>query len=416
MGRKRKNAEQLALEHELGLPEFAVCGKEEKDGDVLYIVEARERPKCWNCGKSDRMVIHSTTPVYISDLPRFGKRTGLRVNKRRYECLDCKAVTPDSFESYQGRMTVRLRERIKSDTLYRPFAKVSDDYGFSASKISGLFNEKVQECAKIYHPSMPETLAIDTMPMHGGKAIYTAFIDLDGSKARTIEISNATSRKATEDCLKRLNNPHRCKRIFLAPKNEYRLASRFILGKDITLIVDKTHVLQALQGAFDSIRLDISKKNAIKDRTRAFSANRLLLTTDFEKLNINQSEHLNTLLEKYPEFRPAYDLKEAFLNVYGADNAESAQAYYQEWKEACHSENITGYDSFIELIDSWYDEVFAYFDNTGEEEKISSAKAEIQKIDREGFRYKFEVLRAKILYRNIESQPPTGKIDFSKFK
>ena len=125
---------------------------------------------------------------------------------------------------------------------------------------------------------------------------------------------------------------------------------------------------------------------------------------------------MNTLLEKYPEFRPAYDLKEAFLNVYGADNAESAQAYYQEWKEACHSENITGYDSFIELIDSWYDEVFAYFDNTGEEEKISSAKAEIQKIDREGFRYKFEVLRAKILYRNIESQPPTGKIDFSKFK
>lgn len=415
MGRKRKNAEQTALGYELGLPEFIVTGKEEKGDDVLYTVSAKERPRCLNCGKADRMVIHSTSPVLVSDLPRFGKRVGLRIEKRRYTCLECNYVTPDSFESYEGRMTVRLRERIKSETLYRPFSKIANDYGFSSSKINDLFNEKIRECSKQYHPCMPDSLAIDTMPVHGGKAIYTVFIDLDSDVPRTVEISNATSQRAAVDCLNRLSNPRKCKRVFLAPKNEYRYAARTVMGRDIPLIVDRTHVIQEMYKSFDNIRLDISKRTAIKSRTRSFTSNRLLLTTDYEKLLLKQSRHLESLFKSYPEFQPAYELKEAFLNIYGADNAESAKAYYKEWKEACVSEGVTGYNGLIALIDSWYDEVFAYFDNIGEEEKISSAKDVILKIDREGYRYKFEVLRAKILYRNIETQPLAGKVDFSKF-
>ena len=109
-------------------------------------------------------------------------------------------------------------------------------------------------------------------------------------------------------------------------------------------------------------------------------------------------------------------MKEAFLNIYGADNAESAKLYYQEWKDACQSEGETGYDAFIYLIDSWYDEVFAYFDNIGEEDKITAAKAAVLQVDREGFRYKFEVLRAKIIYRNLASEPLAKVMDFDKFK
>lgn len=416
MGRKRKNAEQTALGYELGLPEFIVTGKNEKDNDVLYTVCARERPICWKCKKAGRMVIHSSREVKVYDLPRFGKRVGLCVEKRRYECLDCESVTPDSFKSYKGKMTVRLRERIKTETLYRPFKQIAAEYGISPSKINDLFKEKQEECAKVYHPVMPENLAIDIMPVHGGKASYTVIIDLDGDTAHTVEISNATSQRATVDCLKRLSDPQRCKRVFLAPRNEYRNAARTIMGRDILLIVDQTHVIMELKRSFDELRLGISKRNSTKSRTRAFTANRLLLTTDYEQLQNNQYRHLDSLLENYPEFRPAYELKEAFLNIYGADNAESAKAYYEEWKEACVTEGVTGYDKFIELIDSWYDEVFAYFDNVGEEEKISAAKDVILQIDREGYRYKFEVLRAKALYRNVENQPPAGKVDFSKFK
>lgn len=415
MGRKQASPVSIGLERELGLPEFIVTGKEEIDGDVLYTVYASKRPVCWSCGY-ENPAIHSTSSVYVADLPRYGQRVGLRVQKQRYTCPKCKATTPDDFTSYQGKMTVRLRERIKRETLYRPFKKISEEYGCSPTKVNELFNEKQAECARKYHPTMPVNLAIDRMPIHAGKTKYTILVDLDDASGKTVEISNAISQSAAEACLGRLNEPSRCKRVFLDLHEGYRKAVRSVLGEGVIVVVDRNHVVQALYEAFDGIRVELSKKNVVKNRNRAFAANRLLLNTDYEKLNRRQCEHLAALIENYPEFQPAYELKEAFLNIYGADNADSAKAYYQEWKNACQTEGVAGFDGFIGLIDAWYDEVFAYFDNTGEEEKITAAKAAVLKIDREGFRYKFDVLRAKILYRNIVDEPLTGMMDFGKFK
>lgn len=401
---------------ELDLEGLIVVNKKEKDGDVVYFAESSSIPTCINCRTGSHFRVHDKRESKIYDLPRFGKRTGILLTRKRYVCTYCGYNTSDVFPGIDGRMTKRLRDVIKKETLFFPFTDLAEKYGVSSTTVNKLFQEMSDECARRYKPKVPDVMGIVRLPMHRGKTFYTAVIDVGLDDGTVVELSNAASKQGAEACFERMISNKNLHLVISDLYSPYRDAIREMFDEDIGIVVDKHYVLQLLRSSFDRIRLDIQKKYTGRKMSRSFSQSRFLTQTDYYTLDKRREQHMNQLLDECPELRDPYELKEAFVAIYDADNSDTATSQYREWKKECLSLGVKGYYGFIDTVDSLEKEVFRYFDTPDYYAQISNAVSKVQEIDREGYRYKYEVLRAKALYRNLHSVKRSTRIDFDQFQ
>ena len=413
-GPKKKEIPEYTKE--LDLEGLVVVDKKEKDGDVVYVAESASTPVCINCQTSKRFRVHDKRESRIYDLPRFGKRTGILLTRKRYVCTFCGYNTSDEFSCINGRMTERLREAIKEETLYYPFTDIADKYGVSSATVNNLFVEMRAECARKYKPRIPNIMGITRLPIHRGKTIYTAVIDVELDRGTVVELSSAVSKEGAEACFERMIANKDLSLIVSDLWDPYRDAVRETFGNEINIVVSRDYVLQLLRKTFDDIRLEIQRKYTAKKMSRNFSRSRFLTQSDYYTLDKRREKHLNQLLDECPELRDPYDLKEAFVAIYDIDNYDTALLHYDEWKKECLSLGVEGYQKFIDTVDSWKEEVFRFFDAPDYYSQIFNAVEKIQTIDREGFRYKYDVLRAKVLYRNMYRLKKNTRVDFDQFE
>lgn len=414
--REPKRKEIPEFTRELALDGLIVVDRKEKDGDVVYAAEAASTPICINCESSLRFRVHDKRVSKIYDLPRFGKRTGILLTRKRYVCTFCGYNTSDVFPCISGRMTERLRDVIKKETLYYPFTEIADRYGVSSATVNNLFLEMKTECSRKYKPKVPNIMAVTRLPIHRGKAFYTAVVDVGLDGGTVVELSNATSKEGAEACFERMIANKDLSLVVSDLWDPYREAIREIFGSDTAIVVSKEYVLEHLRRTFEKIRLDILKKYTAKKTSRNVSQSRFLTQTDYYSLDMIRERHLNQLLNECPELRAPYELKEAFVAIYDTDNYDTALSQYEEWKKECRSSGVKGYDSFIDTLDRWEEEVFRYFKAPDHYKQIFNAIEKVQAIDREGYRYKYEVLRAKALYRNMYSEKKNTRVDFDQFE
>ena len=120
----------------------------------------------------------------------------------------------------------------------------------------------------------------------------------------------------------------------------------------------------------------------------------------------------------YPQLENLYLLKESFRDIYvNAKSSTEAQWMFSEWCAACKEYHITAYDSFIDTVNEWSKEIFAYFDYPDMERtnaQTESLNRKIRTIARDGRGYKFDVLRKKIILSRYVFEP-SEKFSFNDF-
>lgn len=405
---------------DIGLPEFKVIDRQEKDKDYLYILEPKEeivRPKiCPVCGGTHINIQRKATQK-VTDLYEYDHRVGLFIKGHRYECMSCGKTMGEKYLSIDGSMTVRLKEEIKRESFLKTFKELATKYSFTVPTISAIFSEEAAKKEENYVLTMPEVLGIDEV--HLDKKYYGVYVSVNKDNGRIIEMTKSRSKNTVADTIRRMKDPQNLKYVTMDMWEPYKDAVREVFP-DMEIIIDRFHVMKAMLLDLDEIRKAITKKSKDKKERKSLKNNRFLILRSNENLERWQRNALDKLLKDYPELEKPYMLKESFRNIYDlAESLEEAEQMYQEWINGCCDENgeLIYYETFINTVDNWHNEIFSYFKHKDEHDKTNaqteSFNNRIKEVAGQGRGYTFDVLRAKMIFGG--SKPVVQKYDFDAF-
>ena len=395
------NVSKDGLEHELELSEFVVTDRKSLPGrGILYSVESAVKPPCPAC-KFANMTQHGSSVKYYHDLPKFGRRVVLKVTKRRYICPECGTTTTDVFKSLaDGAMTNRLREYIKAETLFYPMPALCKKYDLPQTTVYRLFNEKIKSYEGYYIPMMPSKLCIAAMQSNAGG--ITLFID--PSNGHIIEVSADQKQLSVRKKLHNFFHVEDCGLAIIDLHDNYLAALQAVIPKAV-VITDKVFIQREFLQVYRKTREEICQP--IKaSKNRIFRIRASLLDPPALSLGAKKQKELTSLLDQFPELRPSYTAKEAFLKILEMkDKGQAVQAYH-DWQNKCRNTKVK-FDEFWDMAESWKDVILNTFDYEDNVlcDHIRSAEALAMDIDKESGGYSFEALRGKLVYRWKEDKP-----------
>lgn len=379
--------------NQLNLPEFKVIEVQENEHDLLFIVEAIEPPKaCYECG-STSYYSHGKAGRFVRDLSSFGKRVGITVQGHRYKCRDCGATFSEVYSSIDERdkMTNRLREHIKKQSLKQPFANIADEYSISPTTVKRIFNEFVEQQERLMVFKAPRVLGIDEA--HLNKQMRGVFTDIEGLKV--LDILKDRSKQTVIKFLKSIPDNHKIEIVTTDMWQPYKDAISEALPHAIQ-IVDKFHVIQYSTKAMEDSRKAFRKTLTDKQRKQLMH-DRFILLKNKEDLKPQEKWNLQIWFATFPTLKVAYELKEGLRDMYLCETREEAEKYFKQWKKSI-PEDMAAFRDVANMINNWHNEIFNYFDNRLTNAFTESINNLIKSIEKRGRGYSFEVLRIKVLF------------------
>ncbi len=384
----------------LNLPAFTMLGTQEDDLDLHFTLETVSQPSfCPCCGtRNGNLVGFGRDLQLFMDTPMYGKRVGLHIKRQRMLCRDCKSTfyepLPDMHDDH--RATKRLIEYIEKRVLLREtFARIANDVGLSEWTIRSIFNEYSARRQKAYYPVTPRFLGIDEAHLFR----HYRCVLTDVEKRTMIDLLVNRNASTVISYLRKMPNRYRIEIVCMDMWQPYRDSVRIVL-REARIVIDKFHVVRYASDALDAARKEL-RKNLTDKQRKTLMHDRFALLKRPNTLNAHEQLVLAHWLT-YPQMKLAYELKEDFYNIF--DNSASrkeAEHEYEHWLKRITPLIKPYFEPLTKAVDNWYEEIFSYFDLLPN--PITNAYTEqlngiIKLINKNGRGYKFEVLRAKILF------------------
>lgn len=366
----------------------------DENGDYHYqLSHILEVEWCPLCG-SFEIVKFGVKERKVRDINQFGKRVGIIIRNQRYKCNKCGSIffTPTESIDTNAKITRRLKEYIKEQSLKRPFLNIADELGMTDTTVRRIFKSYIETLDASRALKAPRVLGIDENHLSGQyRAVFT-----DVEKRIVLDILPKRNKKDVKRFIHNLPEKSHIICVTIDMWNPYREAAYEELGNDITIVIDKFHVIKMVNVALETIRRRL-RSQLPKGQNKYLRNNKYLLLSNSEDLSIERQQQLMDLFEKHPVFETPHKLKEAFRSIYlQSETRADAEKAFDEWKVA-----VDGYPEFEEIaatVDNWNVEIFNYFDMPFTNAATESLNNAINEISRKGKGYTFEVLRAKVLY------------------
>ncbi len=379
--------------------EFRILERHEDEDCITYDLEPIETPVvCPTCG-FDNIKQNGKNTRRARDLSEHAKRVGLIIHSHRYFCLNCHTSWSLSFKSIDDRakMTRRMHDYICIQALKVPFSHIKDDLDISVPTIKDIFDEHIRLLDSRRKLIAPRVLGLDENYLGNQyRCIYT-----DIENRLILDITEDRKLRTVQNWLFSLPEKERIECVTMDMWGSYKDAVNAELP-DVPIIVDKFHVIKALNDNLDKIRKRIRDSLTSADR-RHVKNNRWLLLKNNEELKDIDRVRLEELLRRFPQFKRPYALKEQFRAIYKLSDRYCAEAAYKEWK--ANAEQMGLYQDFIKTVENWENEIFNYFDYRQTNAITEALNAACKEISAAGRGYSFDVLRAKILYGTAAKKP-----------
>ena len=382
------------MPNKLNLPRYDVLSTKETDHDLHIEVETVLPPKtCFSCN-SDNIVGGGRQEILIKDTPMYGKRVGIYVKARRFQCRSCgKTHTerlPDVVEG--ARMTTRLYNWIASRSLDNTFVSIANDIGVSEGTVRNIFNEYVAELAKTIIFETPQWMGIDEI--HIIKKPRCVITNIEQNTV--VDMLQDRSKVLVTNYLMKLKDRHSIKCVTMDMWLPYKDAVNGVLPQAF-IVVDKFHVLkmanQCLEVIRKGIRADLSKK-----QVRGLMHDRFVLLKREAKLEPFERIRLESWVKNFPALGEAYQAKERFFAFYDAMSIPEAKGLYSAWERNLTPAIREAFKPLTTAMGNWETEIMNYFEHPVTNAYTESLNSLIRVVERNGRGYSFDALRAKVLY------------------
>ena len=128
----------------LNLPAYTVIAIDQNDNDYHIDAVVKEPPRnCPHC-RSDNLVGFGRREQMVRDLPTHGRRVGLYVDTRRFQCRACSQTFYESLPDLDERrpMISRLVKWVGKQAINRTFVSIAEEVGIDEKSVRSIFRNQ----------------------------------------------------------------------------------------------------------------------------------------------------------------------------------------------------------------------------------------------------------------------------------
>jgi transposase len=385
----------------LGLPDLRTITVLSQPGEKTIVVESvLDRPACPSCSKESRWVHkHGASEQEIRDIPHGIWPTVLRIKRNRFKCTACEKTWMEEIPSLDSDrlMTKRLCDFIVKRCLKDTNYSVAGDVGLDESTIRSVFKDFVGLMERHDRPETPRVLGIDEIHL---KDVLCVLTDLEAKKV--FDLLPSRTKDYLDPYFGALPGKDRVKVVVADMWRAYHdLARTHFPGRPV--VVDKFHVVRFAQNGLDEIRKRTGRSLSHDQKIRLKDERFLLLTRE-KSLTDEEWERVRPWLAQFPDLRAAYETKERLSSLYEGQDRAEADRLLGECLRRIPSHLDNDFKALISIVKNWRPEILAYFENPFTNGFTEGVNAAIRQIDRQGRGYSFEILRARLLYKEVATK------------
>ena len=377
----------------LNLPCYKVRGIQENEHDYHVEVETVESPAaCPHC-QSANLVGFGRREQMVKDLPMHGRRVGLYIDTRRYQCRGCGKTFYEPLPEIDEKrlMTKRLAQWMGKQSIRRTFASIAEEVGCTEFTVRSVFNDYVNELEKTIRFETPKWMGIDEIHLIKPRGVIANI-----QNNTIVELLPNRNKDTVVRFLHHLEGKDRIQYVAMDMWAPYRDACHGVIP-DATIVIDKFHVVKMANEALEKVRKSLRESLSPKQR-RGLMHDRFVLLKRERDLNDREALLLSGWIKNYQELGEAYRLKEQFFGIYDAESPDKAQAKYLQWERSLTPEIADAFSDITRAWGNWTWPILAYFEHPVTNAYTESLNSLIRVMNRLGRGYSFEALRAKILF------------------
>lgn len=378
----------------LGWDSWRILSVEPREHD--YLITTEREPGlfvCPHCGSS-HLHRHDTRRQLFLDTPIHGKRVGICVLKKRWQCQECHRgfyerlpeMHPEHF------MTRRLVSYIEQQALRHTFVDVAESIGVDEGTVRHIFaayQKRQQQQIVLVAPSQ---IGIDEVKIDG--AMRGVIVDMEHH--RILDILPDRKKMTVLHFLLHLEGKESVKWVTMDMWKSYLDVVHQALPQ-ARVAVDKFHVVRLANRALEAVRRRIRKALSDKQRKTLMHDKYILL---HRRADLSESQLL--ILQAWtlnlPELGAAYELKESYFDLWAA---------YHTWRERIPAHLEEDSKPLLTAMENWEAEIFNHFEANLTNAYTETLNGIIKTLVHQSRGASVDVIRAKIrLHGGLHAPAP----------
>lgn len=379
------------------------------------IAEPLTLPECPDCDRTASVGVltpSGTLVQKVRDEPRENRRFVIHFIRQRFRCSCGRNLLQPLAGIAEGRsITVRGAVYTALECFGRSFDEVAERVGVSSKTVKEIFADLICMLDAKRTLEAPEVLGIDGVCVGRRKHKRSYCLLTNISNSSVLELLNKSTMLELTRFLKQLPHKEKIKVVAIDMARGTLDVIEKILPKAV-VVIDPFHVVRMLNDSVNKVvRIRQEGLTPAEHKRLMKGGNRFLLLKRRFELTPDQKEKLDNWFKEVPEFKQAYDLKEAGYDIYKATTRRTAEKRFEEWKASIPENLKPTFQGFLGTIGRWKKYIFNYFDHRVSNAFTESKNRDIKSLQRQGRRTSFPVIRAKLVHTDVARKPPQLKAE-----
>ena len=318
--------------------------------------------RCPECERRCRIVRHTTELRRWEDLTLMGMKVLLWYAPKEICCPTHGRVQETiPWAPAYSRITYRLEWRVCSLCQIMTQKAAAEILVMPSSTLSDLLHRIITRVRHGHKIRGLVTLGVDEISFLKGRKFATLVYDLDRSRILWVGLGKG------RETIDRFFNEHLSKgqkaRILWASCDMSRAYTGAIEHHcpNATLIIDRFHVVKALNQAVDEVRKDEWRALDTGGR-KAIKGLRWLLSMHSSHRTKRQSRFLNSLRNSNRRIHRAWVLKDEFEHIWNYRYRGSAEKFLKRWMTTALRSRIPSLRQFVTTVRNHFDNIVAFTD------------------------------------------------------
>ena len=318
--------------------------------------------RCPQCGRRARIVRQTTELRRWEDLTLMGMKILLGYAPKEIQCpTHGRLQETIPWAPAYSRITYRLEWRICTLCQIMTQKAAAEILKMPASTLSDLLHRIITRVRYGHNIRGLVTLGVDEISFCKGRKFATLVYDLD--RARVLWVGQGKGRQTIDRFFNECLSKGQKARILWASCDMSRAYTEAIKHHcpNVTLVIDRFHVVKALNQAVDEVRkeewraLDTAGRKAIKGL-------RWLLSMHSRNRTKGHTRFLNNLRNSNRRIHRAWVLKDEFEHFWNYRYRASAQKFLKRWMTAALRSRIPTLRQFVGTLRNYFENIIAFID------------------------------------------------------
>ena len=369
------------------------------DGEIAEVLitcrtkGAHEIPEV--CCTAPRWLKNGTKTIRVRDRRLEPAPTWLLIQRQRFKCTTCNRTLyerlPDVDDDHY--VTRRLREDIARSAIKRPFEDAATFHSVEATLVRRIFMAYAAEKLTGYEYEPPRVFGVDENRILGGDR----FVCADIEQGKILDMLPRRDGATLDAYFDRLPGKGGVEVFCQDMWRGYETVARNHFPRAL-VVIDKFHVVRYANDAMDNARKSFQAKMSNEERRAMKRLNRMFLGR-WERMSEERQDRLASVLADFPLMSMAYAWKERFYDLYELENRTVAEQAFFRWTTDMPAEVQPFFRPIVRMVKAWGRPIFNYYEARYTNGMVENLNGRINEINRRGFGYEFDTLRAKALLR-----------------